>query len=148
MSVDCWVYCWGTAVNNVWPNDEHDIEGWPWDKYNEGISATSAWTGQNPLPFENFMSCWAGTEWDLHGYMQQGSSYPYIVDVGSFEDAPNNSSLNYYDWTSDAYNIYNELADDISQSKVIKDGQTSAYYSAERIQDLHENLSGMVDDMV
>jgi len=69
MSVDCWVYCWGTAVNNVYPNDEHDIDGWPWDKYNEGISATSAWTGADPLPFENFMSCWAGTQWDLHGYM-------------------------------------------------------------------------------
>jgi len=144
LSVDCWSECWSTAVNNVYPNDEHDIGGWPWNYYNEGISATSAWTGQNPLPFENFMSCWAGTQWDLHGYMWQS----YLVDVGSFEDAPNDSSLYYYDWTRDAYSIYDDLADDIAQSKIVKDGQPSAYYSAERIQDIRDTLSGMVDDMV
>ena len=144
LSVDCWPECWSTAVNNVYPNDEHDIGGWPWNYYNEGISATSAWTGQNPLPFENFMSCWAGTQWDLHGYMWQS----YLVDVGSFEDAPNDSNLYYYDWTRDAYDIYDDLADDIAQSKIIKDGQTSSYYSAERIQDIRDTLSGMVDDMV
>lgn len=142
LSVDCWPECWTTAVNNVWPEDEHDIGGWPWDKYNEGISATSAWTGTNPLPFENFMSCWAGTQWDLHGYMWQNQ----LVDVGSFEDAPKNN-IGAYDWTRDAYGIYDDLADDISQSKIIKDGQTSAYYSAARIQDIRDNLSGMVDDM-
>ena len=146
MSVDCWVYCWGTAVNNVYPNDEHDIDGWPWDKYNEGISATSAWTGADPLPFENFMSCWAGTQWDLHGYFYNGSSYPGFGDFGSFEYAPRDN-LNTYDWTADAYGIYDDLADDIAQSKVIKDGQTSTYYSAERIQDIRDTLSGWVDDI-
>lgn len=143
LSVDCWPECWPSTVENVYPGDEHDIGGWPWDKYNDGITATSAWTGTDPLPFENFMSCWAGTQWDLHGYMWQS----YLVDVGSFEDAPNDSNLHYYDWTADAYDIYYGLYDDIGQSKIIKDGQTSAYYSSERMTDIHDRLEEMVDDM-
>ena len=143
LSVDCWPECWTAAVGNVYPDDEHELGGWPWEKYNEGISATSAWTGTDPLPYENFMSCWAGTQWDLHGYMWQS----YLVDVGSFEDAPNDSSLHYYDWTADAYDIYYGLYDDIGQSKIIKDGQTSAYYSSERMTDIHDRLEEMVDDM-
>lgn len=58
LSVDYWYWSWGYAVDAAWPASV-DV----WEHFNDGIEATSAWTGQNPSPYENMLSVWAGTYW-------------------------------------------------------------------------------------
>lgn len=61
MSADTWNTVWWTVVNRVWPDDKEF-------NFNEGISATSAWTGTDPGPFDNYLSDWYNTYWYYNGY--------------------------------------------------------------------------------
>ena len=140
MSVDCWWWSWPNAVDNTFAFAAGETA--PWEHFNDGISATSAWTGTNPNAYENMMSCWASTYWALSGYGYYNSD-PHFRSIGSFESPPADSY--HSDWKSPAYSIYQQMADDIATSRFISGGVTSSYYSAEQVQYVREQLSAMCD---
>lgn len=127
------MWSWPNAIERAWPQSIS-----PWDDFNDGITATSAWTGSNPAAFDNFLSAFANTYWGQNGYDSM-SMYPYFHNNGSFEDSTGN-----YDWASAAYAIYDAMADDIATSKVINGAQTSAYYTPQQIEQVRNSLSSIV----
>lgn len=115
MSADTWNTVWWTVVDRVWP-DEKEFD------FNKGISATSAWTGTDPGPFDNYLSDWYNTYWYQNGYY----NFPVQKVNGDFDDG----YPNYASWRENLGWVFNNLCGDICESKVYKDGQLcGSYYS-------------------
>ena len=110
VSADTWYTVWWTVVNQVWDETSVDFD------FNEGITATSAWDGTDPAPFDNYLSDWNGTYWFNNGY---SNSIPLSAVNGTFDDG----YPGYGPWKDDLASAFNTLSAEIGASKVYKDGQ-------------------------
>ena len=110
-----WNYSWYDTVETVWPYG-YSTSG----KFTDGISATSAWTGTDPAPFENYLSIWPYSYYGQHGYYGDPTGYM------SFDA---NLTVTWWEIPAD-YHLITDLSIAVADSYVIKDGtRIGSYYS-------------------
>lgn len=129
VSADTWCTVWSTVVNDIWPDDKEF-------NFNEGISATSDWTGTDPGPFDNYLSDWYGTYWFDNGYR----NFPLQSVNGDFDDG----YQGYSPWWQNVNWIFSNLSSDIANSQVWKDGELQGnFYSDYQLSQMSAMLSGV-----
>ena len=129
VSADTWNTVWMTVVDDIWPDDKEF-------NFNEGISATSDWTGTDPGPFNNYLSDWYQTYWFNYGYW----SFPLQSISGDFDDG----YPGYTPWWQNVNWIFSNLSSDIANSQVWKDGELQGnFYSDYQLNQMSAMLSGV-----
>lgn len=139
LSVDAWRRSWNTAIDNTW-----GCNGCvPY--FNEDIVPVSAWDGNDPAPFEAYLS-WRQTYYGSNGYVGSNDSNHFKRRTTDFDvDNPQEN----WSWIGcPGQTIIKDMGCEIYSSPVYYEGSyISSYYNAETQEHIYNLLSSIADTL-